>query len=59
MGMQMKKRYEDIGNELGVSGRMKLALLTKISSIQAAELPDSADNLKLIDEALAKIRMGA
>jgi hypothetical protein len=49
MGLQLKNRYEEVGRELGSLARMKLAMLTKISSAQASELPDSAANMKLID----------
>jgi hypothetical protein len=59
MGMILKARYEQIGKELGPAGRMKLAMLTKISSIKAADIEDSAGNLKLVDEAIAQIRRGA
>jgi hypothetical protein len=58
MGMVLKSRYEQVGNELGSTGRMKLAMLTKISSIKAAEIEDSADNLKIVDDAIAQIRKG-
>jgi hypothetical protein len=58
MGIMLKSRFEQVGKELGAQGRMKLAMLTKISSIKAAEIEDSADNLKLIDDAIAQIRKG-
>jgi hypothetical protein len=56
MGLQLKNRYEEVGRELGSLARMKLAMLTKISSAQASELPDSAANMKLIDDAIAQLR---
>ena len=58
MGIKLQSRYEDIGKEMGSQGRMKLAMLTKISSIKAAELEDSLDNLRLVDEAIQQIRKG-
>jgi hypothetical protein len=58
MGMILKSRFEQVGHELGAQGRMKLAMLTKISSIKAAEIEDSADNLKLVDDAIAQLRRG-
>jgi hypothetical protein len=56
MGMQLVQRYEDIGKEMGAVGRMKLAMLTKLSSTKAAETEDSAANLKMVDEAIAELR---
>ncbi len=56
MGAQMKGRFEDVGREFGTVGRMKLAMLTKISSVKAEEIQDSATNLKLIDDAIAELR---
>ena len=58
MGMQLAQRYEDIGKEMGAVGRMKLAMLTKLSSTKAAESEDSAANLRLVDEAIAELRKG-
>lgn len=59
MGMILKNRFEDIGKELGATGRMKLAMLTKISSVKAAEIDDSPLNIKLVDDAIKQIRAGA
>lgn len=56
MGIQLKQRYEDVGREMGSLGRMKLAMLTKMSSTHAAEVEDSASNLKLVDDAIAQLR---
>ena len=58
MGLILKSRYEQVNSELGAVGRMKLAMLTKISSVKAAEIEDSANNLKLVDDAIAQIRKG-
>ena len=56
MGILLKQRYEDVGREMGSLGRMKLAMLTKLSSTHAAEVEDSASNLKLVDDAIAQLR---
>jgi hypothetical protein len=56
MGSQLKARYEEVGREMGSMGRMKLAMLTKISSVRAGDVEDSASNLKLIDDAIAQLR---
>jgi hypothetical protein len=58
MGMQLVHRYEEIGREMGAIGRMKLAMLTKLSSVHAADVEDSASNLKLVDDAIAQLRKG-
>ena len=47
---------EQVGRELGFEGRMKLAMLTKVSSTQASSADDSPANLKIFDEAVSKIR---
>ena len=56
MGILLKQRYEDVGREMGSLGRMKLAMLNKLSSTHAAEVEDSASNLKLVDDAIAQLR---
>ncbi len=56
MGKILLSRYEEIGKELGAAGRMKLAFLTKISSVKAGEVEDSAENINLVDSAIEQIR---
>ena len=56
MGVELVHRYEAIRKEMGSLGRMKLAMLTKLSSAKAAEAEDSASNLKLVDDAIAQLR---
>jgi hypothetical protein len=56
MGIQLKERYEAVGKEMGAVGRMKLAMLTKMSSMAAADAEDSTSNLRLIDDAIAQLR---
>ncbi len=58
MGKELVRRYEEIGHEMGAIGRMKLAMLTKLSSTHAAEVEDSASNLKMVDDAIAQLRKG-
>jgi hypothetical protein len=58
MGIQMKNRYDEVGREMGPVGRMKLAMLTKLSSNHAAGAEDSVSNLKLVDDAIAQLRKG-
>ena len=56
MGILLAKRYEEIGHEMGAVGRMKLAMLTKMTSGAAEKPEDSASNLKLIDDAILQLR---
>jgi hypothetical protein len=56
MGIQLKERYEAVGKELGPVGRMKLAMLTKMSSVAAANAEDSTSNLRLVDDAILQLR---
>ncbi len=56
MGMQLLRRYDEIGREMGAVGRMKLAMLTKMTSGAAEKAEDSASNLKLVDEAILQLR---
>jgi hypothetical protein len=58
MGMELVHRYEQVGLEMGAIGRMKLAMLTKLSSVHAADVEDSASNLKMVDDAIAQLRKG-
>ena len=59
MGVKLMQRYEEIGHEMGPVGRMKLAMLTKMSSGTAEKAEDSDSNLKLVDDAIAQLRRGA
>ena len=56
MGIQLAQHYEEIGREMGAVGRMKLAMLTKMSSTAAEKADDSVSNLKLVEEAMAQLR---
>ena len=56
MGVLLMKRYEDVGKEMGAVGRMKLAMLTKMTSGTAEKAEDSVSNLKLVDDAIAQLR---
>jgi hypothetical protein len=47
--------YFEKAAEKGAAARVKLAMLTKMSSAQASEAPDSPENIKLFEDALAKI----
>jgi hypothetical protein len=56
MGIQLTKRYEAIAREMGAVGRMKLAMLTKMTSGTAEKAEDSVSNLKLVDDAILQLR---
>jgi hypothetical protein len=58
MGLQLMQRYEEIGREMGAIGRMKLAMLTKMTSGTAEKAEDSPSNLRLVEEAMAQLRKG-
>jgi hypothetical protein len=56
MGAQLVAYYEKVGKEFGISGRMKLALLTSITSIKATAEEDSKANIQKFENAIAQIR---
>ena len=58
MGVQLAEIYKQATLEYGVRGRVKLAMLTKMSSEKAQGEPDSAESVKLFQQALDQIRQG-
>jgi len=56
MGARLVGFYEQAAKELGVPGRMKLAMLTGIPSLAAETQPDSAENIKKFEQALSQLR---
>jgi hypothetical protein len=58
MGEKLVGFYEQIGREMGQPGRMKLAMLVKISSLTARHAEDTPANVKFFEEAVAKLRRG-
>lgn len=59
MGVKLVGIFDAADKEFGFMGRMKLAMLTKIASAKAAEEADSPENLRLFEQALAKLRQAA
>ncbi|MFI5312049.1 MAG: hypothetical protein ACHQQ3_12495 [Gemmatimonadales bacterium] len=59
MGVKLVGYYETASKEYGALGRMKLALLTQISSTKAANEADSIDNVKKFEDAIAQLRKAA
>ncbi|MGA8036676.1 MAG: hypothetical protein WA823_16485 [Candidatus Acidiferrales bacterium] len=55
MGAKLLAVYEHAQKELGAPGRMRIAILTSLSSIKAGDAPDSPENLKLFQDAMAKL----
>jgi hypothetical protein len=56
MGAKLVESFTQAGKEFGTPGRMKLAMLTKMSSSVAQTAPDSPQNLKLFQSAMEKLR---
>ena len=55
MGAQLVACFEQAEKQLGVQGRVKLAILTGIPSAVAGTQPDSPENIKKFEQALAKL----
>ncbi|MFP4499238.1 MAG: hypothetical protein ACLFQV_13595 [Vulcanimicrobiota bacterium] len=55
MGIKLMKYYKHIRDKMGLSGKMKLAVETKVPSSKAAMEKDSDDKIKLFREAIEKI----
>lgn len=48
--------YYDKASEIGgINAQVKLAMITKISSRRATELPDSPENIKVFEEAIKQL----
>jgi hypothetical protein len=56
MGARLAEMFAQVGKEFGATGRMKLAMLTKMTSGLAQSEPDSPTNIKLFQEAIEKLR---
>jgi hypothetical protein len=56
MGARLLDYYEKVTKEYGVKGRMKLALLTSVTSMTAANEADSPAIIKKFEEAMAQIK---
>jgi hypothetical protein len=56
MGAQLTAYYEKVTKEHGIKGRMKLALLTSITSMTAPDEDDSPANIQMFEQAMAQIK---
>lgn len=58
MAAKLNEFYKQAAQEFGLAGRIKLAMLTKISSEKAEALEDSAENIRIFEQALRQLRTG-
>jgi hypothetical protein len=56
MAAKLNEFYAQASKEFGITGRMKLAMLTKISSEKAGTEADSPENIKLFEQAMAQLK---
>ena len=59
MAAKLVEFYAQATKDFGVMGRMKLAMLTKISSEKAGTEADSPENIKLFQQALLQLKQAA
>jgi len=59
MAAKLTEFYAQASKEFGISGRMKLAMLTKISSEKAGTEADSTENIKLFEQAMCQLKKAA
>jgi hypothetical protein len=55
MAEKLLQYYKYITDAMGIEGKSRLAIETKVSTINAAILPDSPENIKLFKKAIKKI----
>jgi hypothetical protein len=55
MGVKLAEYFKKANEIAGLSGQVKLAMITKMSSNQASEAPDSPENIQLFNDALSQI----
>lgn len=58
MGVKLRRYFDFAAEKGGFSLQLKLAMRTLLSGNRAAEAPDSEENLKLFEEALAELLPG-
>ncbi|HLJ37734.1 MAG TPA: hypothetical protein VKT54_04915 [Steroidobacteraceae bacterium] len=56
MAAKLTEYYNLAAKEFGLSGRIKLAMLTKIPSEKAGTAQDSPDNIRIFEQALKQLR---
>jgi len=55
MGAKLAAYFEKAKQQGGLNAQLKLAMLTKLSQKMARETPDSPENIKKFEEAMAKL----
>jgi hypothetical protein len=58
MGARLTEYYEQ-AKKINVEAKLKLVMLTKMTSDEAAAAPDSPDNIAKFESALATLRKAA
>jgi hypothetical protein len=56
MAARLTDFYKQAAQEFGLAGRIKLAMLTKISSEKAESAEDSPENIRVFEQALKQLR---
>jgi len=56
MAAKLEEYFNQASAEWGAVGRMKLAMLTKMSSMQAKAAEDSAANIQAFEGAMRQLR---
>lgn len=56
MAAKLTAFYAEATKQYGVMGRMKLAMLTKISSEKAGTEADTPENIKLFEQAMQQLK---
>lgn len=59
MAAKLNEFYKQAAQEFGLTGRIKLAMLTKISSEKAEAADDSPENIRIFEQALQQLRSGS
>lgn len=55
MGKILASYFDIAKAKGGLAAQVKLAMITKMSSLKALEAPDSKENIKLFEDAIIKI----
>ena len=58
MATRLNEFYQQAAQEFGLAGRIKLAMLTKISSEKAQAAEDSLENIRIFEKAMQQLRSG-
>jgi hypothetical protein len=58
MGVKLAAFYNEANEVGGARARIKMAIITKLSTEKAMAAPDSPENIKVFQEALSTIKAG-